>query len=64
MSFCLNYMKLLCLAGFVLLAIFCLMIYYDVETLRVKSGNKDKGMMITGITSGVNYKKLYEMKTF
>lgn len=53
MSFCLNYMKFLFLAGFLLLGIFCLMIYFDVETLKVKSSNKEKGMLITGITSGV-----------
>jgi hypothetical protein len=60
MSFCLNYFKILCLAGFVLLGIFCLMIYLDVETLKVKSSNKDKGMLITGITSGVIEKKIYK----
>lgn len=63
MSFCMNYLKFLCLAGFMLLGIFCIMIYYDVETLRVKSSNKDRGMLITGITSGVNF-QIFSNKNF
>jgi hypothetical protein len=54
MSFCLNYLKILCFAGFILLAVFCLMIYFDVETLKVKPQNKSNGIIITGVTSGVN----------
>ncbi len=53
MSFCLNYLKLLCLTGFILLAAFSLMIYCDVETLKVKPKNKSNGIIITGVTSGV-----------
>jgi len=30
------------------------MIFLDVETLKIKQKNKDKAMLITGITSGVN----------
>jgi len=53
MSFCLNYLKFVCLAGFLLLGIFCLMIFYDVETLHVEKEKKSTAIQITGITSGV-----------
>ncbi len=53
MSFCWNYLKFIFLGGFVLLGIFSLMIYFDVETLKVKEKNKKNGMIISGITSGV-----------
>jgi len=53
MAFCLNYLKILTFSGFILLMIFLIMILFDVETLKIKSKNKDKAMLITGITSGV-----------
>lgn len=63
MSFCLNYLKLLCLAGFILLLSFSIMIYFDVETLKVKPKNKTNGIIITGVTSGVIKNKLKKLKT-
>jgi len=58
MSYCLNYLKYLSLAGFLLLGIFFIMICCEVETLKVK--RKGKGMFVTGITSGVYFSIFYE----
>ena len=64
MSFCLNYLKILCLAGFLLLGAFALMIYLDVETLKVNPKNKSNGIIITGVTSGVKFIKNILRKFF
>ena len=39
-GFCLNYMKICCLTGFLLLACFALLINFEVETMKVKHENK------------------------
>merc|ERR1711957_558453 len=52
-GFCLNYMKILCLTGFLLLACFALMINCEVETMKVNKENRKSGTWITLITSGL-----------
>ena len=48
-----NYMKIVCLTGFLLLASFALLINFEVEAMKVEKKNKDSGFMISLITAGV-----------
>lgn len=57
-GFCINYIKFLFLAGFILLGIFSLLIVSNVETIKIHSNKKDSAIWITAVTSGVNFIKL------
>ena len=57
-GFCLNYLKILCLTGFLLLGIFSLLIKFEVEAMKVEKERITSGFWISLITSIVYFIKI------
>jgi hypothetical protein len=56
-GFCLNYMKIVCLTGFLLLGIFAILINLEVEAMKIEKKNKKTGFWISLISSLVKINK-------
>jgi hypothetical protein len=52
-GFCINYLKIVCLTGFLLLSCFSILIKLEVEAMKVEKKKINKGFWISLITSGV-----------